>query len=52
MHLIIRLFTYQKKFVPEIVPLWLKNRNQHVHMGTLMRWGGGGAYARVGLYVE
>ena len=27
-----------KKFVPEIVPLWLKNRNQRVHT----------AYARVG----
>ena len=39
MRLIIRLFTYQRKFVPEIVPLWLKNRNQHAHMGTLMRWG-------------
>ena len=36
---IIRLFTHQRKFVPEIVPLWLKNRNQFVHTGGLMPWG-------------
>ena len=43
MYCIIRLFTHQRKFVPEIVPLWLKNRNQRVHMGGLMH---GGAYMR------
>ena len=33
-----------KKIVSEIVPLWLKNRNQRVHTVGLMRarWGGGG----------
>ena len=42
MYHIIHLFTHQRKFVPEIVPLWLKNRNQRVHMGGLIRRGGGG----------
>ena len=39
MYRIIRLFTHQKKFVPEIVPLRLKTRNQRVHTGGLMRRG-------------
>ena len=54
------LFVYlliKVKKVPEIVPLWLKNRNQRVHMGGLMSEGGG-AYTwsntsvkgKVGLY--
>ena len=29
----IRLFTHSRKFVPEIVSLWLKNRNQRVDTG-------------------
>ena len=37
MYRIIRLFSHQRQFVPEIVPLWLKNRNQRVHAGGLMR---------------
>ena len=45
---IIRLFPHWRKFVPEIVPFWLKNQNQRVHAGGLMR---GEAYVR-GLYVE
>ena len=47
MYHIIRLFTHFTKFVPEIVLLWLKNRNQRVHTGRLMRGGDlyeGGAY--------
>ena len=27
MHLIIRLFTHKRKFLPEIISLWLKNVN-------------------------
>ena len=37
--------TLQRKFLLDIVPLWLKNRNQRVHTGGLMRGGlhdGGG----------
>ena len=34
---IIRLFTHLRKFVPETVPLWLKNRNQRVYTFGLMR---------------
>ena len=30
----------QRKFVPEIVPFWLKDWNQSVHIGGLMREGG------------
>ena len=41
------LFTHYRKFVPEIVPLWLKNRkkyqNQRVHTGGRMSRG---AYMR------
>ena len=37
MYRIICQFTNQTKFVPEIVPLWLKNRNQRVHTGGLIR---------------
>ena len=33
----LRLFTHKRKLVPEIVPLWLKNRNQCVHIRGLMR---------------
>ena len=29
--------SHYRRFVPEIVPLWLKNRNQRVHTGGLMR---------------
>ena len=39
MYCIIRLFTHLRNFVPEIVPLWLKSRNQRGHKGGLMRWG-------------
>ena len=38
------LFVYlpiKGKFVPEIVALWLKNWNQRVHRGGLMRGDGG-----------
>ena len=50
-----------RKFVPEIIPLWLKNQNQHVHICGLMDGGGGGgAYKlsntsvkeKVGLFTE
>ena len=43
MYHIIRLFAHLREFVPEIVLLWLKNRNQRVHTGGLMR---GWAYTR------
>ena len=43
MYHIIHPFTYQRKFVPEIVPFWFKNRNLGVHTGGLMREG---AYMR------
>ena len=56
MYGIIRLSTYLKNFVPEIVPLRLKNReknqNQRIHTGGLMYGGpireglGEGAYRR------
>ena len=49
MYRIIRLFIYQSKIVPEIVPLWLKNRDQRVHTGGIMRRG---VYMRGGLYVK
>ena len=60
MYLIIRLFTHYKRFVPEIVPLWLKNRNQRGHSGVTqvlrkrwayLRWvytGGGGGGGLIG----
>ena len=38
MYHIIRLFT----FVPKTVPFLLKNRNERIHKGGLMRAGGGG----------
>ena len=41
MYHIIRLLAQSRKFVPEIVLLWLKNRNQCVHTGGLIC---GGAY--------
>ena len=43
--------SFKKNIVPEIVPLWLKNRNQRVHTVGLMRarWGGGGGRGREGL---
>ena len=44
MYRIIRVFTYQRKLVPEFVPLWFKNRNQRVHAGGFM---GGGLYEGV-----
>ena len=44
MYHIIRLFAHFRKFVPEIVPLWLKNRNQRFDTGWV--------YARVGLYAD
>ena len=34
-HIFYRLFAHLRKFVPEIVPLRLKNRNQRVHAGDL-----------------
>ena len=43
-----------KKVVHEIVPLWLRNRNQRVHiiyMGGLMRWEGA-LHEGGGLYQE
>ena len=47
MYCIIPLFTHKRKFVPDIAPLWLKNReknrNQRVNRGGLMC---GGAYMR------
>ena len=45
---IIGLFIHYRKFEPEILPFWHKNRNQRVHMVGLM---GGGSYMG-GLYVE
>ena len=42
----VRPFTHQRKFVPELVPLWLKNRNHRVHAGGLMRGEGGGGVKR------
>ena len=43
MYRIVRQCTHSRKLVPEMVPLWLKNRNQRIHMGGLMRgwliWG-------------
>ena len=47
---------YSLKFVKsEIVPLWLKNRNQRIHMGGLIwgaytRGGGGGGGLQVEIY--
>ena len=50
MYRIIHLFPHWKKFMSEIVPLWLKNRNQRVDTGgrggVMRLW----AYARMGLY--
>ena len=54
MYRIIRLFPDERKFVREIVPLWLKNQNQRIHTGGLMRDGGlyeAGLY-EAGLYVQ
>ena len=53
MYLIVRLFT-NKNFVPEIVPLLLKNRNQHIKTCGLMRqgaymWGNSSAKEKVGV---
>ena len=42
MYHMIGVLTHLRKFVPEIVPLWLKNRNQRVHTGEVMHRGGGG----------
>ena len=36
MYRVICLFTNLREFVPKIVPLWLKNRNQCVHTGGIM----------------
>ena len=36
--------------MPEIVPLWLKNRNQRIHMGGLMR--GCWCRCRCGSYIK
>ena len=52
MYRIIGLFTHQRKFVPEIVPLWLKNLEK-IGINTFIREGlcagglyeGGRAYA-------
>ena len=41
MYCIIRLFTHRRKFVPEIVPLWFKNRNQRVICAAGSHKGGG-----------
>ena len=46
MYCIIRLFTHRRKFVPEIVPLWFKNRNQRVICAGGSYKGGGGTYTR------
>ena len=57
-----RLLTHYKKIVPKIVPLWLKNRNQRVYTGGLMRgslirgraytWSNTSAKEKVGLLQE
>ena len=39
MYCIIRLFPHERKLVPEIVPLWLKNRKQTIHAGGIMDGG-------------
>ena len=39
MYHIICLFAHWRKFVPGLVPLWLKNRNQRIHAGGPMRRG-------------
>ena len=44
MYCIIHLFPHLKKFISEIVPLWLKNRNQRVDTGGGLCAEGGGAY--------
>ena len=43
MYHVIYIFTHSREFIPEIVPLWPKNQNQHFHAKGLI-WGGGVAY--------
>ena len=45
MYRIILLFAHERKFVPEIVPLWLKNRNQRIQTGGLMRGRGANTWS-------
>ena len=47
MYRTIHLFTHKRKFLPEIVPPWLKNRNQRVHAEERMRGGGEAVYRSV-----